>query len=205
MEVGMMNSFWRVSTLRAAAAAGVLAAGFVTAGIGLDAAGAVAAGASHDARASRPTHGARGEPHERLGELIERGIRAEGPFFTPEERAVIERACGYPAGSWDGYEANMQNGVFVCTNGRRVESPEVRAVMEAAGPRIGERVRRTMTSAEVQGAIREVAAEAQAEALRGIDAAEIGRQAAARAEAEVERAMAEVERDLADMRRERRR
>jgi hypothetical protein len=197
MEVGMMDSFWRVSTLRTAAAAGVLAAGFVTAGIGLDAAGAVAARAAHDARASRPNHGARGEPHERLGELIERGIRAEGPFFTPEERAVIERACGY--------EANMQNGVFVCTNGRRVDSPEVRAVMEAAGPRIGERVRRTMTSDEVQGAIREVAAEAQAEALRGIDAAEIGRQAAARAEAEVERAMAEVERDLADMRRERRR
>jgi hypothetical protein len=204
MEVGMMKSWRGVSTLRAAAAAGVLAAGIVTAGIGVDAAGAAAAG-GHDARAARPHHGADGQRHERLGELIERGIRADGPFFMPEERAVIERACGYPAGSWDGFEANIQNGVFVCTNGRRVDSPEVRAVMEAAGPRIGERVRRTMTSDEVQGAIREVAAEAQAEALRGIDAAEIGRQAAARAEAEVERAMAEVERDLADMRRERRR
>jgi hypothetical protein len=141
----------------------------------------------------------------RLERLIHDGLREGGPFFTPQERAVIERACGYAPGSWDGFQANMSDGVFHCSNGRRVDSPEVRAVMAAAGPRIGARVSRTMDSAEVQAAIRQLAVQAQAAALASIDAAEIGRRAAAEAQVEVRRAMEEMERDLAETRRERRR
>ena len=141
----------------------------------------------------------------RLNGLIHERLRADGPFFNAEERAVIERACGYGAGSWDGFEANMSDGVFTCSNGRRVDSPEVRAVMASAGPRIGARVSRIMDSPEVQQAIGEVAERAQAAALASIDAADIGRRAAAQARVEVRRAMAEMEREMDEARRERRR
>lgn len=153
-------------------------------GAGLAAAAVAAAlavaGGSAPASAQEPeAAAARAEAAgDRLGAAIENAIRAGGPFFTAEERAVIERACGYPAGSWDGYEANMSDGEFRCSNGRRVDSAEVRAVMEAAGPRIGARVSRAMASPEISGAIEAVAREAQAAALAAIDEAEIARVAA---------------------------
>jgi hypothetical protein len=139
---------------------------------------------------------------ERLGDEIQRAIRAGGPFFTAEERAVIERACGYPAGSYDGFEANMSDGVFTCTNGRRADSAEVRAVMAAAGPRIGARVAAAMDRPEVRAAIERVASEASAAALAAIDQAEIAREVAAATGEATREAMAEAERAIAEARRE---
>jgi len=111
---------------------------------------------------------------DRLGTLINDRPRADGPFFTPPERAVIERACGYAPGSWDGFEININNGSLLCTNGRRAEGPEIRAVLTAAEPRIEARVERLMASAEINEAIARVAEEATAEALRGVELAMAG-------------------------------
>jgi hypothetical protein len=167
-----------LGTRAAAFAAGLVAVALAAAALGGPA-------AAHEPDARTEAAG------ERLGSLIESRLRAGGPFFEAGERAAIERACGYPAGSWDGFEASMSDGVFHCTNGRRVDSAEVRAVMEAAGPRIGRRVEAVMESAEVTGAIEEVARTAEAEAMRGVEAAE--------------RAVEEAERALEDSRRARRR
>ena len=130
---------------------------------------------------------------DRLSATIERAIHADGPFFTAEERAVIERACGYPAGSWDGYDANVSNGVLTCSNGRQVDNEEVRAVMEAAGPRIGARVRAAMARPEVRAAIAEVAREASAIALAALDEAGIERESAAEAREAAEEAIEDAQ------------
>lgn len=144
----------------------------------------------------------------RLEERIDAAIRAGGPFFNAEERAVIERACGYPAGSWDGFQANMSEGVFRCSNGRRADSREVRAVMRTAGPRIGRRVSEVMERADIREAIEAVAREAAAAALASIDQAEIARDAAEAAGAATREAMEEarieIERATEDVRRRRR-
>lgn len=103
---------------------------------------------------------------EALDSAIERQLRADGPFFTAEERAVIERACDYAPGEWDSFGVNMQGGALICANGRRVDSPEVRRVIRQAAPRIEARVRRVMESAEVTAAIARISEEATAEALR---------------------------------------
>ena len=108
---------------------------------------------------------------EELGRMIEGRLRADGPFFTDQERAVIERACGYAPGEWDGSDFSASNNVLTCENGRRVDSPEVRAVLETAGPRIGARVNRIMNSAEVRGAIDRIVEEATADAMRDVNLA----------------------------------
>ena len=108
---------------------------------------------------------------EELGRMIEGRLRADGPFFTPEERVVIERACGYAPGEWDGFEVNTHGNTLTCTNGRRADSAEVRAVMDVAGPRISARVNRIMESAEVQGAINRIVEEATADAMRDVSLA----------------------------------
>jgi hypothetical protein len=112
---------------------------------------------------------------ESLNALIEGALRAEGPFFTPGERAVIERKCGYRPGEWDGYEASFGGGVFHCTNGRRVDDPEMKAVMSAAGPRIGRRVGRVMARSDVRAAIGRVASEAAARAMARLEPLPAGR------------------------------
>jgi hypothetical protein len=141
----------------------------------------IAAAASSPAAAERaPRAEAAGD---RLGSTIEGAIRSEGPFFTVEERAVIERACGYAPGSWDGFEATMRDDAFVCRDGRRVDSPEVRAVMAAARPRIEARVERVMSSPHVRAAIDRVSDEATAEALASIDERAIARAVEAAKEA----------------------
>jgi hypothetical protein len=112
--------------------------------------------------------GPKSEAGERLGRTIERAIHAEGPFFTPAEQAVIRAKCGYRDGEWDGRSANMSNGAFTCTNGRRVADAEMRELMEVAGERIGRRVDVAMNRPEVQAAIASVASEASREALSQI-------------------------------------
>lgn len=143
--------------------------GFGLGTIGLAAAGVLAALTAPVAPAA-----AQEDAGERLGATIEQRLRAEGPFFMAEERAVIERACGYAPGSWDGFEISFDDGVLVCTNGRRADGPEVRAVLAAAEPRIEARVARVMASPEVSAAIARVAGEAGAEAARAVELAMAG-------------------------------
>lgn len=177
------------------------AAGMAAAGI---AATLALASATGPAAAHEPARGGTDSAGERLGATIEQAIRAEGPFFNAEERATIERACGYPAGSWDGFEASMSGDAFLCSNGRRAESAEVRAVMETAGPRIGRRVAAAMARADVREAIDRVAREATAEAMRGLEAAEIGIEAAREAGAAAREAVEEARRSIEEAQRTRR-
>jgi hypothetical protein len=150
---------------------------------------ASAAPAAHEARAERGTEAA----ERRLNRLVDAGIRDGGPFFTAEERAVIERACGYEAGSFDGFSANMTDGTFICSNGRRVDTPEIRAVMAAAGPRISERVRRTLGSQEFRDAVSEIARTASEEAMRAVRESGVAERAVIEARAEAARALANVD------------
>jgi hypothetical protein len=114
--------------------------------------------------ASPPTEGS-----EELSTLINRNLRSGGSWFTPAEQRVIERKCGYKPGEWDGFEANLSNGRFICRNGRVVaDDPEVRAVLRAAEPRIEARVETVMARADVAAAIGRVAGTAAAEALRRV-------------------------------------
>jgi hypothetical protein len=78
---------------------------------------------------------------------------------------VIERKCGYAPGAWDGFEANLSDGSFTCRDGRRVDDPEMRAVLRAAAPRIEARVEAVMARADVAAAIARVAEVAAARAL----------------------------------------
>lgn len=93
----------------------------------------------------------------RLDKLVDRAIDEGQPFFTPAQRAVIERACGYAAGSWDGFQVNMVGNVFHCTNGRRVSSPDVRAVMAAASPKIDAHIDRALDRPEIVAAMERIA------------------------------------------------
>ncbi len=106
-----------------------------------------------------------GSAEARLEAVIKRAIRAEGPLLLADERALIERKCGYAPGSWDGDSFQMTDGVLHCRNGRRVDDPEVRAMMDVAGPRIGRRVSAAMARPEVKAAISAVARAASAEAM----------------------------------------
>ena len=103
--------------------------------------------------------GAMAEPAAgaRLGTAINRAIHEGGPFFNAEERAAIERKCGYAPGSWDGFDLHFSNGVLICSNGRRVDDPEIRAIMAAAEPRITSRVDAVMHRPEILAAIEGVA------------------------------------------------
>jgi hypothetical protein len=105
---------------------------------------------------------------KRLERTLDRAIESSLPFFTPQEQALIERKCGYAPGSRDSSNINITDGVLLCTNGRRVDDPEVRAMMEVAGRRISRRIHAALESAEVRAAIAAVAAEASAEAVRSV-------------------------------------
>lgn len=105
-----------------------------------------------------------------LSALINRELHAGGSWFTPAERAVIERRCGYEPGEWDGFEVEVSGGVLTCRDGRRVDDPEVRAVVAAAAPRIEARARAVMARADVAAAIARVAEVAAARALREVEA-----------------------------------
>jgi hypothetical protein len=135
----------------------------------LAAAGAAFAAAARPSDAPRAAAAA--EAGHALGALVNARLREGGSFFSPKERAGIEEMCGYRPGEWDGFEANDVDGVFHCTNGRTVDSPEMRAILRAAAPRIEARVHQVMASAEVKAAIARIASDATARAL-----AEVGRE-----------------------------
>ena len=118
------------------------------------------------ALASSPAAATEGEAEARLEQLIHEGLREGGPFFEADERAMIERKCGYAPGSWDGFDANISNGVFHCSNGRRLDDGETRAMIARAAPRIERRVDGVMRRPEIRAAISRIAEQAAAEALR---------------------------------------
>jgi hypothetical protein len=170
--------------------------GFVAA-LGL-AAGIVWAGAAAGGAAEAKEPGVAGE---QLGAVIERAIKGEGPFFTAEERAVIERKCGYAPGSWDGFEANMSDGAFRCRDGRRVDDAEMRALLAVAQPRIERRIEAAMESPEVKAAFEELHRKVETATRRALDEAKVAEKAAAEAAHAVERAMADSRRALEQSRR----
>jgi len=176
-------------------AAGVAAAG-VAAMLAVAAASVPAA--AHDP-AVEARVGAQAEASgERLGSLIRERLRADGPFLTAEEQSVIERACGYERGSWDGHNFSISDDVVICPNGRRVDSPEVRAVAATAGPRIRARVRSILDSPEVRAAMDRVGDDAAAEALRAVERARPQIEAATRQAAEEARRAVEAARPAID-------
>lgn len=117
-----------------------------------------------------PASGPPQAQEEALSTLIDRNLRSGGSWFTSEERAVIERKCGYAPGEWDGFEANLSDATFTCRGGRVVDDPEMRAVLKAAAPRIEARVEAVMARADVAAAIGRVAEAAAAETLRQVEA-----------------------------------
>jgi len=105
-----------------------------------------------------------------LDRMIDRELHAGGPFFTAPERALVERKCGYAPGSWSGFNVNITNNVLVCSNGRRIDDAEMRAVLRVAEPRISRRVEAVMRNPEITAAIDRVADAATAQALRELRA-----------------------------------
>ena len=130
-----------------------------------DAAAILAAAIAIAAAAPVLAQSGRSDAQARLHREIDRAIHADGPMLLASERALVERKCGYAPGSWDGYNFSMNDGVLICSNGRRVDDPEVRAMMAVAGPRISRRVNEAMARPAVREAIEAVADEASAAAL----------------------------------------
>jgi hypothetical protein len=108
---------------------------------------------------------------DRLGAMISSAVRSGGPFFDAADRAVIERKCGYEAGSWDGIELSMVGNVFRCTNGRQLDDPEVRTIVRRAEPAIEKRVSEVMARPEIAAEIDRIANDATHKALAALEAA----------------------------------
>ena len=105
------------------------------------------------------------EASARLSRSINQAMEAEGPWLLPAERALIARKCGYTPAEADSDNVSMMHGVLICSNGRRVDDPEVRAMMEIAGERISRRVNAVMSRPAIREAIRAVSDEAVREAM----------------------------------------
>ena len=103
-----------------------------------------------------------------LSRSIEQAMEEEGPWLLPAEQALIERKCGYAPGDRDGESLTMSNGILICRNGRRVDDPEVRAMVAVAGPRISRRVQAVMDSPGVKNALSMVADGAVQRALESL-------------------------------------
>jgi hypothetical protein len=93
------------------------------------------------------------DAESRLDRTIDAAMKADGPWLLPAEQVLITRKCGYAPGSRDGESVTMNDGVLICANGRRVDDPEVRAMMRVAGPRIARRVHAVMASPAVKNAL----------------------------------------------------
>jgi len=107
-------------------------------------------------------------PEIRLSRTINNALEAEGGWLLPAERALIDRKCGYVGEEAGRDTVSMSDGVLICSNGRRVDDPEVRAMVEVAGERISRRVHAVMDSPAVRNAIAAVSDEAVREALDGL-------------------------------------
>jgi hypothetical protein len=72
----------------------------------------------------------------------------KGAVFTDSERALITARCGYGS-DWNGRSIRFEDGALVCSDGTRVDDPEVRAMTARAGERIRGRVREALNSARL--------------------------------------------------------
>ena len=98
----------------------------------------------------------------------EAGRKLAGPkasIFTDGERAVVAARCGYGA-EWNGRNVVMNDGVLICSNGRRVNDPEVRAITARVGERVRVRVREAIDQAQVARTISRRAREQVRERMR---------------------------------------
>jgi hypothetical protein len=150
-------------------------------------------------------------------EAIERAFDEEGPILSQPDRAMIRAKCGSGARSDTGVQFN--GGAPVCSNGRRVDDPEVRALAASIERRVKTHLDRAMRRPEVKAALngevdahvraalrrtepelakvhgavaRAVAAAAVAERHAGLAAARFGPAERARLRAELGRARAEI-------------
>ncbi|HYI42762.1 MAG TPA: hypothetical protein VD768_03980 [Sphingomicrobium sp.] len=114
---------------------------------------------------SEPAVAAEPEP---IGAVISQAIHEGGSFFTASERALITAKCGYKPGEWDGVSMSVNNGVFTCGNGRKVDDPQMRAMLKVAQPRIAARISKVMASPKVQDAISHYASEAARKAIENL-------------------------------------
>ena len=137
-----------MNIVRSAALAAALAAGFSNASPAL----------SQD----------RADASDRLGRTIDRAMEADGPWILPAEQALIERKCGYAPGTRQRDSITMNDGILICADGRRVDDPEVRAMMAVASPRISRRVKAVMDSPGVRDAISAVSDGTVQRALEGL-------------------------------------
>jgi|GEM_PF-3505484 len=108
------------------------------------------------------------ETGSRLGRTIEQAMKEEGPWLLAAEQALIARKCGYAAEIRGSDSITMSDGILICANGRRVDDPEVRAMVAAAGPRISRRVQAVMDSPGVRNALSLVADGAVQRALEAL-------------------------------------
>jgi hypothetical protein len=99
---------------------------------------------------------------------IERAFDEEGPILSQADQAMIRAKCGSGASRNSGIQFN--GGALVCSNGRRVDDPETRALAARIDIRVKAHLDRAMRRPEVAAALNgEVDAHVRA-ALRRTDA-----------------------------------
>lgn len=107
---------------RSAAFAGVLVAAFSPTNL------AIAEDRHPDAPPSRAMAGQSTAPDE--------------PLLLPDEIALIERRCGDAPDTEGGESIILSDGILICGDGRRIDDPEVRAMVAVLSPRISSRLQR---------------------------------------------------------------
>lgn len=101
-----------------------------------------------------------------LAGMVAEAAGPEGPMITDAERATIRARCG---GGEDGDSITSRDGVLICKNGRRIDDPEVRAIVARAGERATAHVAAVMGRPEVAAAIRGGALDAARVSLARVD------------------------------------
>jgi len=109
--------------------------------------------------------------HNGVGRVVAEAIEREGPMITDAERATIRAKCG---GGEEGDSITSRDGVLICKNGRRVDDPEVRAIVARVGDRAAAHVASVMARPQVRQALSGEALRAARAALRDASR-EIGR------------------------------
>ena len=94
------------------------------------------------------TGSAAAAPPDATDRMVRSTVESRGSIFTDSERATIAARCGYGA-EWNGRNVVMNDGVLICSDGRRVDDPEVRAITTRVSERVTLRVREALDSAGV--------------------------------------------------------
>lgn len=86
-------------------------------------------------------------------------------MITDAERATIRAKCG---GGEGGDSITSRDGILICKNGRRIDDPEVRAIVTRVGDRAAAHVASVMAKPEVRQALSGEALRAARAALRDV-------------------------------------